>query len=203
MSTPHLILRGVMAVAMTLDLDATRRATASAPLRSTYAVDTPAPDLTFVCQSAIAGTWMITDVSIESAVSSPPRCPGRRIDALVGTGTLVLNRDGTFADTTGLTVQATSFIPTSSRAPSCAVLEAQIATHDGIRSVSCADGMAGACACADRINPMFSPYRFTGRYTVRDATRPTGDQCAGPNVLKARRTGEGGVYVMTLARLES
>jgi hypothetical protein len=193
-----------MGVAMTLDFDATRKATEGAPLRITGAVDTPAPDLTFVCPNGIAGTWMITDVSIESAVSSPPPCPGSRVDAIVGTGTLVLNRDGTFADTTSLTVQATSFIPTSSRAPSCAVLEAQIATHDGIRSVSCTDDMAGACACAERINPLFNPYRFTGKYKykVGDAAPPTGDHCAGPNVLKARRTGEGGVYVMTLARVE-
>src|SRR5579872_5821038 len=96
---------------MTLDLDATRRATASAPLPSDFSVDSPGLDLTFGCDSTVAGTWIITDVSAESVVSAPPRCPGRRTDGLTGAGTLVHGRDGTFADTTPLTVADTSFIP--------------------------------------------------------------------------------------------
>jgi len=54
--------------------------------------------------------------------------------------------DGTLAQTTLLTMDATVFVPTSLSAPTCAQLEQEIGRH-GVRSAACTDDVAGACAC--------------------------------------------------------
>lgn len=197
------IVCALAAAALTLDLDATRHLTAGAPRPNAFGVDAPGFDLTLACEGSVAGAWVLTDVAIESAAKSPPKCPGRRIDGFAGYGTLMLNADGTFADTTAVTVNSTAFLPTNSRTPTCAQLQGEIAQH-GVRSVSCTDDVAGACACAETIDPPSrGGYRFTGRYSLRGTSFRTPYRCAGRNMIRWRNTFEGNVLVLTAVRVES
>ena len=200
----NVVLAGIAGVALTIDLYCTRRFTEGAGRSSTFTVDMPAGNTAlFACDGPVVGTWVVTGASIESQVSPPPRCPGRRIDSLTASGTLTFDAAGTFADTTLFTVNGTSFIPTSSRRATCSQLETEIAGYQGIRAVSCKNDFAGACACAEVFDPPSRRPRWTGKYSVQARSLGGAYRCTERNVMRLRATIEGNAVVMTAVKIES
>jgi hypothetical protein len=192
----------IAAAVSTLDFEAIRRLTEGAPRPNTFSIDAPTGlTMSLACDGPVTGTWVITAVSNESPQLVSPRCPGR-VPAPTASGTITFATDGSFADTTVLTMNGTAYVPTSSRSPSCARLEAEIAAH-GVRSVSCKDDVAGACACAETFDPPSSRWRWVGRYRVDSSSQGGEYQCIDRRRMRRRTTVDGRTFTLTATKLES
>jgi len=150
-----------------------------------YQADAPNANTPFVaCGGDEIGTWFVTGVSIESAPTShSSSCPGMQRTARPrASGTLILDVDGTFADTTTIQMNPLVVIPRSClRARDCAELEADIAGQPAILSVSCADDGAGGCSCSEIVVPQ--AILFSGRYAVLGTSMGPEEDAIGGRVL--------------------
>jgi hypothetical protein len=195
-----MLLGAVAAQALTVDAPAMTRLTASAPSASSFAIDQQAcATVTIGCDGPVQGTWVVTGIEARGAGASNAR---RRVDTPTASGTLTFAADGTFADTTVVTMNGTVFVPTSAHAPTCAAVEAEIA-RNGVRSVSCADHLAGDCACAETFDPPKKRWRWVGKYTVGSRSLGGPYRCTEPRVMQLDTTIEDTAYVLTASKFES
>jgi hypothetical protein len=194
------VLGAIAALSLTVDAPAMARLTAGVPSATSFAIDQAAVGpVTIGCGGPVQGTWVVTGIEARRAGASAPR---KRVVTPTASGTLTFAADGTFADTTVMTMNATVFVPTSAHAPTCAAVEAEIAGH-GVGSVSCADDVAGDCACAETFNPPKTRWRWIGKYSVGGASLHGPFRCTEPRVMRLDSTIDGATYVLTAAKIES